>query len=68
MTNMAKQVLTMVLKPIRYNEIFSLMSDEWTDISNLEQLSRRTHTVNNDLIVHENFLGFYEIPNINQRF
>ena len=54
----------MVLEPIRNNEIFSLMSDEWTDISNLEQLSICTRTVNNDLIVHENFLGFYEIPNI----
>ena len=54
----------MVLKPIRCNEIFSLMSDEWTDISNLEQLSICTRTVNKDLIVQENFLGFYEIPNI----
>ena len=60
----ARNVLNMVLKPIQCNGIFSLMSDEWTDISNLEQLSICTRTVENDLIVHENFLGFYEIPNI----
>ena len=61
---MARNVLNMVLKPIQCNGMFSLMSDEWTDISNLEQLSICTRTVDNDLIVHENFLGFYEIPNI----
>ena len=39
LTIMATQVLLNVLTPIRYNEIFSLMLDEWTDISNKEQLS-----------------------------
>ena len=67
LTIMAHQVLNMVLKPIRSNGIFSLMSDEWTDISNLEQLSICTRTVNDGLIVHENFLGFYEIPNIKSK-
>ena len=27
----------------------------------------RTYTVNNDLNIHENFLGFYEIPNLKSK-
>lgn len=64
LTIMANQVLNMVLSPIKENAIFSLMSDEWTDVSNSEQLSICTRTVDGDLNVSENFLGFYEVPNI----
>ena len=40
------------------------MSDEWTDIANLEQLSICARTANDNLEVFELFLGFYEIRNI----
>ena len=38
------------------------MCDEGTDCSNLEHLSFNTHIVDDEL---EDFLGFYEIENIN---
>ena len=40
------------------------MSNEWTDIANLEQNSICVRTVNDNLEVFDRFLGFYEIPNI----
>ena len=43
---------------------FSIMTDEGTDISNLEQLSFFARTVDEGLNVDEDFLGFYEIDNI----
>lgn len=64
MTMMSNQVLKSVLTPVRENGIHSLMSDEWTDIANLEQMSICVRTVNDDPEVSENFLGFYEILNI----
>ena len=36
------------------------MADEYTDVSNKEQLSLCLRTVSNDLEVQEDFLGFYE--------
>ena len=40
------------------------MSDERTDIANLEQLAICVRIVNDNFEVFERFLGFYEIPNI----
>jgi len=40
------------------------MADEYTDISNLEQLSVCLRTVSDDLEIEENFLEFYELNNI----
>ena len=45
-------------------KFFSIMVDEGTDISNLEQLSFCARTVDDDLNVDEDFLEFYEIVNI----
>lgn len=39
LTIMANQVLRKLLVPIRENGIYSLMSDEWTEIANMQQLS-----------------------------
>ena len=39
------------------------MCDEGTDCSNLEQLSFNIRSVDDDLEVHEDFLGFYEEGN-----
>ena len=64
LTLMSNQVLRAILIPIKENGIYSLMSDEWTDIANLEQLSNCVRTVNDSFEVFERFLGFYEIPDI----
>ena len=40
------------------------MCDEGTDCSNLEHLSFNTRIVDDELEVHEDFLGFYETENI----
>ena len=44
--------------------IFSVMCDEYTDVFDKEQLTFCMRWVNNDLQVSEEFLGFYEIPDI----
>ena len=61
---MAKQVLSKKVAEIRKNDYFSIMCDEGTDCSNLEQLSFIIRSVDDDLKVHEDFIGFYEIDNI----
>ena len=61
---MGAQVLREKLATIRDRKFFSIMADEGTDISNLEQLSFCARTVVNDLNVDKDFLGFYEIDNI----
>ena len=40
------------------------MADEGTDVSNVEQLSFCTRSVDDDLNVSEDFMGFYELKNI----
>ena len=44
--------------------IFSVMRDEYTDVSNKEQLTFCMRWVTNDIEVSEKFIGFYEIPDI----
>ena len=61
---MGAQVLREKLATIRDRKFFSIMADEGTDISNLEQLSFCARTVDDDLNIKEDFLGFYEIDNI----
>ena len=64
LTLMSNQILRPILIPIKENGIYSLMSDEWTDIANLDLLSLCVRTVNDNLEVFELFLGFYETPDI----
>ena len=61
---MGAHVLREKLATIRDRKFFSIMADEGTDISNLEQLSFCARTVDDDLYINEDFLGFYEIDNI----
>lgn len=61
---MAQHVLREKLKEIRENDFFAIMADEYTDISNLEQLSMCLRTVSDDFEIKEDFLGFYELNNI----
>ena len=61
---MANQVLRQELTVIRERKFFAMMADEGTDISNIEQLSFCVRTVDDDLNLHEDFLGFYEVDDI----
>ena len=61
---MAQQVLREKLKEVREHDFFAIMAEEYTDISNLEQLSMCLRTVTDDLEIEENFLGFYELNDI----
>ena len=60
---MAKQVLSKKIEAIRKG-FYSIMCDEGTDCRNLEHLHFNTRIVDDELEVHEDFLGFYEIENI----
>ena len=57
LTLMSNQILKTILTPIKENGIYSLMSNERTEIANLEQLSICVRTVNDNLEVSEHFLG-----------
>ena len=61
---MGAQVLQEKLATIHDRKFFSIMADEGTDISNLEQLSFCARTVDNDLNADKDFLGFYESDNL----
>ena len=61
---MAEQVRLEKMKEIRENNFFAIMTDEYTDISNLEQLSMCLRTVSDDLEIQEDFLVFYELNDI----
>ena len=43
---------------------FSIICDEYTDISNNEQLTICIRWVDKELEAHEDFLGFYNVPEI----
>ena len=60
---MSNQIVTNLLKSLG-SYIFSVVCDEYTDVSNKEQSTFCMHWVNNDLEVSEKFLRFYEIPDI----
>ena len=61
---MSNQIMRNLLELVR-KCIFSVMCDEYTDISNKEQLTFCMRWVNNDLEISEKLLGFYEISYIN---
>ena len=61
---MASHVLRAKLSSVRDRKFFSIMADEGTDVSNIEQLSFCTRSVDDDLNVSEDFMGFYELKNI----
>ena len=60
---MSNQIMRNLLEPFR-SCIFSALCDEYTNVSNKEQLTFCIYWVNNDLEVSEKSLGFYEIPDI----
>ena len=58
---MAKQVLAKKLESIRSSKFFGIIADEYTDILNKELLSMCFRCIK-DLKVHEDFVGYYELP------
>ena len=62
---MAKHVLHLKLGEIHQSMFFGLMADEYTDVSNKEQVSICLCWVNSkEFKVHEDFIGFYKVDNI----
>lgn len=61
---MARQVMSRKLASIRESQFFGVMADEYTDISNKELLSLCIRWFDESLDAHEDFLGYYELPDI----
>ena len=61
---MSSHVLRAKLSTIRERKFFSIIADKGTEVSNIEQLSFCTGSVDDDLNVSEDFVGFYELKNI----
>ena len=60
---MANQVLAKKLESIRSRKFFGTMADEYNNISNNELLSMCFQWIE-DLRVHEDFVGYCELPDI----
>ena len=61
--SMANQITRDITANIR-NSFYSIICDEYTDILNKEQLPLCIGWVDKFLVVHQEFSGFYEVPNI----
>ena len=57
---MANQVIRDLVLEIR-GDFFSIICDEFTDISNKEQLNICIRWVDKELEAHEDFLGVYNV-------
>ena len=60
---MANRVIRDPVSEIR-GGFFSITCDEHTDISNKEQLTICIRWVDKEVEAHEDFLGFYNVPDI----
>ena len=61
---MAHQVLRKIIGRLQSSDFFTVMADETTDISNREQLVICLRWVDNDLDVHEEFVGLHVVDSI----
>ena len=61
---MANHVIRDLKKSDIRGGFFSIICDEYTDISNKEQLTICIRWVDKELQAHEDFLGFYNVPDI----
>ena len=61
---MANQVLQAKLNAIRQSKYFSIICDEYSDVSNKEQVSFCVLWIEENLKAIEDFLGYYKLPNI----
>ena len=56
-------MLRKIARNIQQTKFYSVMVDETADISNKEQLILFIRWVNDDLQVHNGFIGIHKIPN-----
>lgn len=61
---MSLSILRSIAKNVQDACYFTVMADESVDISNREQLVICFRWVDQELLVHEDFVGLYEIPDI----
>ena len=61
---MANQVLRAKLNAIRQSKYFSIICDEYSDVSNKEPVSFCVLWIEENLKAIEDFLGYYKLPNI----
>lgn len=61
---MGHQILRAVIENVQKARYFTIMVDECVDSSNKEQLVICFRYVDDELEVHEDFVGFYHIPNV----
>lgn len=61
---MANKVLRNIITHIQKSSFYTIMADETADASNTEQLVICLRWVDNDFIVSEEFLGLYELKNL----
>ena len=59
----SSHVLCAKLSTIRERKFFSIMADERTEVSNIEQLSFCTGSLDDDLNVSEDFMRFHDLKN-----
>ena len=60
---MALKILRKIAINIQQAKFYSVMGDETADISNKEQLVLCIRWVDDELQVHEDFIGIHKIPN-----
>ena len=61
---MARQALLKKLQVVKSSKFYGIIADEYTDISKKQLLSICLRWVGENFIVNEDFVGYYEIPNI----
>jgi hypothetical protein len=64
---MALGILRDIASNIQKNGFFTLMADETTDESNIEQVVIVLRHVDSDLAVHEEFIGMYAVNSIDSK-
>jgi len=61
---MSQQIIRTIVSKINHGKHYALICDEYTDISNKEQLSLCLRWVDEDLNIKEDFIGFYHLHDI----
>ena len=61
---MALRILRSVVSAIKVVPFFTIMADETTDCTNKEQLVLMIRWVDQDLMVHEDFIGLHQVDSI----
>lgn len=61
---MARQVLLKKVEMMKSSTYYGIVTDEYTDVSNKELQSISVRWVAKNFTVYEDFVGYYEIPNM----